>query len=84
MKHNSVLSDLFNPAQERQLTGLLAELMATGFGSVEILIVDHKPRFFRYKRSIKASPAADQLDNQQDFIENTSGIPPEAIRMVPD
>jgi len=62
MTSTPVLSDLLTKSQEKQFTLLLAEIMAFGFGSLEITIVEHQPRFFKYLRSIRASPGGDYLD----------------------
>ena len=82
--HHPCLSDLFTREQENQLAVLLAELMAYGYGSVEILIAEGKLRFFSYKRSIKASPVADQHDDQPGFTKNPSKMPLGAGRKPQD
>jgi hypothetical protein len=56
-----VLSDLLTQDQEKQFTVLLAEVMAYGYGSLEITIVEHQPRFFKYLRSIRALPCGDPI-----------------------
>jgi len=62
MNHTPSLADIFTSDQEMQLAILLAELMVLGHGSIEILIVDHRPKFFSSKRSYRAVPIADQSD----------------------
>ena len=74
MKHTPSLKDIFTPAQQSQLAILLAELMALGHGSLEITVVDHRPKFFSSKRSYRADPVADQ---QPGAIGNAPGIPRE-------
>jgi hypothetical protein len=76
MNHKPTLSDIFTPSQQSQLAILLAELMALGHGSLEITVVDHRPKFFSSKRSYRACPVADQqlnnLANQGGMTNKTS------------
>jgi hypothetical protein len=69
MTSTPVLSDLLTKSQEKQFTLLLAEIMAFGFGSLEITIVEHQPRFFKYLRSIRATPGGDFLNT--DTVESS-------------
>jgi hypothetical protein len=62
MDHNPSLADIFTPDQQKQLAILIAELMALGHGSLEITVVDHRPKFFSSKRSYRAVPVDDQSE----------------------
>jgi len=82
MDHKPSLADIFTPDQQGQLAILLAELMALGHGSLEITVVDHRPKFFSSKRSYRAVPVADQSDipvggNEPFKNEKLPGIPRE-------
>jgi len=62
MNHKPCLKEIFTPDQEMQLAILLAKLMVLGHGSLEITVVDHRPKFFSSKRSYRAVPVAEQSD----------------------
>ena len=46
------LSELMTPAQQEQLTMLLASIVESGFGSLEIVIVKGQVRWFRPQLSL--------------------------------
>ena len=71
MNHTPSLADIFTPDQQSQLAQMIAEIMAGGWGSIEVTIVDGKPKFFSSKRSYRAVPVADQSD----ITGNAPGIP---------
>jgi hypothetical protein len=53
-KHNPSLADLLTEEQEAKLALLLAQVMAHGRGTLEIVIMKGKVRFFIPKPSIEA------------------------------
>jgi len=76
------LSKLLTQSQEEQLARLLAEVMALGFGSLTIEVVEHQPRFFRSTKSFKAPPCADQLEDREVSTADASQVDDRATNKI--